>query len=345
MLARVAESLNWMARYIERAEDVTRLLAVNFNALLDTASLDSGPAWEPIVVMNGDAALFHEVYGVTSAQSVIEFLLWHPLNPNAVSACVTRARENARSVRERISSEMWEHVNRLYFLVREVDRAAVLRSPHEFFRAVRDGSQAFQGVTAATMTHDEPYEFIRLGTHLERADKTVRLLEAKYQEVSRLPVGSAETALELLALLRSCSAFEPFRRAPGLNLETNRVVEYLLLSRTFPRAVLFCVNACLQSVERVNEAAASSAGAAGSASGGLEQPRPDHPLRSLGRLSADLEYLNIEDVLGDRMEAYLGALLVRLNAAGADLARSYFNTRVILPDERPKQQQQQQQQG
>src|SRR5262249_50508508 len=119
MLARVAESLNWMARYIERAEDVTRLLAVNFNALLDTASLDHGPAWEPIVEMNGDAALFHEVYGATSAQSVIEFLLWHPLNPNAVSACVTRARENARSVRERLSSEMWEHVNRLYFLVRE----------------------------------------------------------------------------------------------------------------------------------------------------------------------------------------------------------------------------------
>jgi len=331
MLARVAESLNWMARYIERAEDVTRLLAVNFNALLDTAAVDGYAGWEPIVTMNGDAALFHEIYGAADAQAVIEFLLWHPLNPNAVTACVTRARENARSVRERISSEMWEHINRLYFMVREVDRAEVIRSPHEFFRQVRDGSQAFQGVTQATMTHDEPFEFIRLGTHLERTDKTVRLLEAKYLDVSRLPVGSAETALQLIALLRSCSAFEPFRRAPGLSLETNRVVEYLLLSRTFPRAVLFCVNTCLQSVGRLGDSP--------------EQPKPDHPLRSLGRLSADLEYLDINDVLGDKMEAFLNQLLMRLNASSADVARTYFNTRVILADERPRQQQQQQQQG
>ena len=335
MLARVAESLNWMARYIERAEDVTRLLAVNFNALLDTTSLDGSAGWEPIVTMNGDAALFHEIYGSASAQAVIEFLLWHPLNPNAITACITHARENARSVRERISSEMWEHINRLYFLVREVDRAQVIRSPHEFFREVRDGSQAFQGVAQATMTHDEPFEFIRLGTHLERADKTVRLLEAKYLDVSRLPDGSAETALQLIALLRSCSAFEPFRRAPGLSLETNRVVEYLLLSRAFPRAVLFCVNACLQSVGRLGDAGPSL---------GPEQSRPDHPQRSLGRLSADLEYLDINDVLGERMDAYLNQLLARLNGSSADVARTYFNTRVILAEERPKQQQMQQQQ-
>ena len=335
MLARVAESLNWMARYIERAEDVTRLLAVNFNALLDTTAPNSDSGWEPIVTMNGDAALFNEIYGRADAQSVIEFLLWHPLNPNAVTACVTRARENARSVRERISSEMWEHINRLYFMVREVDRAEVVRSPHEFFRQVRDGSQAFQGVTQATMTHDEPFEFIRLGTHLERTDKTVRLLAAKYLDVSRLPDGSAETALQLIALLRSCSAFEPFRRAPGLALETNQVVEYLLLSRNFPRAVLFCVNACLQSVGRLGNAAEPS----------LDQNRPDDPQRSLGRLSADLEYLDINDVLGDRMEGFLNQLLLRLNASSADVARTYFNTRVILADERPRQQQQQQQQG
>ena len=335
MLARVAESLNWMARYIERAEDVTRLLAVNFNALLDTSALDGSAGWDPIVTMNGDAALFHEIYGAASAQAVIEFLLWHPLNPNAVTACVTHARENARSVREGISSEMWEHINRLYFLVRGVDRAQVIRSPHEFFREVRDGSQAFQGVAQATMTHDEPFEFIQLGTHLERADKTVRLLEAKYLDVSRLPDGSAETALQLIALLRSCSAFEPFRRAPGLSLETNRVVEYLLLSHNFPRAVLFCVNACLQSVGRL-----------GDAGPGLlsELSRSDHPQRSLGRLSADLEYLDINDVLGERMDAYLNQLLARLNGSSADVARTYFNTRVILADERPKQQQMQQQQ-
>lgn len=329
MLSRVAEALFWMARYIERAEDLTRLMAVNFNALLDTASLDDPAAWQPIVTMTGDAALFAEVYGPATAGAVIDFLLWHPLNPNAVSACVTRARENARAVREQISSEMWEHLNRLYFLVRETDRAAVLGNPHEFFQRVRDGSQTFQGVTLATMTHSEPYEFIRLGTHLERADKTVRILDAKYQALAGLTDNSAELALQLIALLRSCSAFEPFRRAQGLALQTDRVVEYLLLSRDFPRAVLFCVSRCLQALDQLTDPAAAA--------------RPEHPRRVVGRLSADLEYLNLAEVLGAPLDGFLDGLLLRLSAAGDSIARTYFNTSVILPDERPRQQQQQQQ--
>ncbi len=119
------------------------------------------------------------------------------------------------------------------------------------------------------MTHSEPYEFIRLGSHLERADKTVRILTAKYDEVNRLPDGSAETALQLIALLRSCSAFEPFRRTSGLILQLDQVMEYLLLSREFPRAVLFCINRSLQSFDRLGDP--------------NEPPKPDHPRRSLGR--------------------------------------------------------------
>jgi uncharacterized alpha-E superfamily protein len=329
MLSRVAESLFWLARYIERAEDITRLLAVNFNALLDVHPLAGQRGWQPVVAMTGDEALFAETYGAANAQKAIEFLLWHPLNPNAVTACITRARENARGVRDQISSEMWEQLNRLYFLVKDADRAAVLRSPNEFFQQVRDGSQAFQGVTLATMTHNEPYEFIRLGTHLERADKTVRILDAKYVDVRGLADSSADTALQLIALLRSCSAFEPFRRASGYNLQTDRVVEYLLLSRDFPRAVLFCVNRSLESLEMFGETPGQSK---------VEPPR-----RVLGRLSADLEYLAITEVLGDGMDKFLDALLLRLNAAGDSIARTYFNTSVILPDERPRQQQQQQQ--
>jgi uncharacterized alpha-E superfamily protein len=330
MLARVAESLYWMGRYIERAEDLTRLIAVNFNAVLDQAHLDGQQGWTPLVAMNGDEALFYEIYGAATAQNVIEFMLWQPLNPNAVTACITRARENARSVREQISSEMWEHLNRLYFLLRSVDRAAALDNPHEIFQQVRDGSQTFQGVTLATMTHSEPYEFIHLGSHLERADKTLRILTAKYDQVNSLPPGSAETALQLIALLRSCSAFEPFRRTTGLVLQIDQVMEYLLLSHEFPRAILFCLNRCLQALDRVGDPS--------------EPPKPDHPRRSLGRLAADLEYLNINDVLGERMNAFLDQLLLRLNGIADDVSRAYFNTRVILPDDRPRQQQQQQQQ-
>src|SRR5258705_4000059 len=175
MLSRAAESLYWMARYIERAEDLTRLLAVNFNALLDTQPEEAGQGWQPLIAIAGDEKVFGEAYDEVTAQTVIEFFLWNPLNPNAVTACINRARENARSVREQISSEIWEHINRLYFLVRDVKRRAVLASPSDFFNQVRDGSHAFQGITTATLTHGEPYHFIQLGLHLERADKTARI--------------------------------------------------------------------------------------------------------------------------------------------------------------------------
>ncbi|HLF29044.1 MAG TPA: alpha-E domain-containing protein [Anaerolineae bacterium] len=329
MLSRVAESLYWLARYIERAEDVTRLLAVNFNALLDAPLADNGRGWRSSVAITGDESLFAEVFGQAQTRAVIEFLLWHSLNPNAVMTCITRARENARSVREQISSEMWEHINRLYFLIREVNRERVLDSPTEFFQKVRDGSQAFQGVAAATMTHGEAYQFLQLGQYLERADKTVRILDVQYTGVSAVPDGSAEAALLLIALLRSCSAFEPFRRTPGLALTTASVAEYLLLNHTFPRAVLFCVNRCVAALDAMDQSAAPLAA--------------EFPRRALGRLSAELEYLDIRDVLGNRVDEFLNRLLVRLNAVGDDIARTYFNTRVILPSERPSQQQQQQQ--
>jgi uncharacterized alpha-E superfamily protein len=320
-----------MARYIERAEDLTRLLAVNFNALLETQPEEARQGWEPLVEMSGDEDLFYSLYPEANARSLSEFLLWHPLNPNAVTACVTRARENARSVREQISSEMWGQINRLYFLLRDVNHEAVFTSPSEFFGQVRDGSQAFQGITAATLTHSEPYQFVQLGLHLERADKTARILDAKYLYITRLETDSAETALQLIALLRSCSAFEPFRRTAGGVLNSQRVAEYLLLDQYFPRAVLFCLNRSMHALGQVGGGA------------GTYQLEVEKPQRSLGRLRSELEYMSILDVLGDKMYPFLNSLMVRLNGIGAEVARTYFTTRVILPDSRPQQQQQQQQ--
>ena len=329
MLSRVAESLYWMARYIERAEDLARLLMVNFNALLDSQPGDAQQGWQSIVRINGDEALFAEIHGEMNAQAVMQFLFWEPLNSNSVAACITQARENARGVREQITSEMWEAINRLYFLTRNTERETLITNPTEFLRLVRDRAQAFQGITSATMTHGEPYQFILLGMHLERADKTARILDAKYLYLNRFPEGSAETSLQLIALLRSCSAFEPYRRALAGELDVKSVVEYLLLNREFPRAVLFCLNLCLRTLAGVGDATISSKSA--------------DPRRALGRLGADLEYLDIQEVLGQEMDPFLNRFLVRLNAVGDDIARTYFNTSIILPDERPRQQQQQQQ--
>lgn len=329
MLSRAAETLYWMARYIERAEDITRLLAVNFDAQLDTRPEDVREGWLPLVTITGDDALFNEAYSEVNPRAVIEFLLWHPTNPNAVTACINRARENARTVREQISSEMWEHINRLYFLVRDVQRPAVLNNPSEFFSQVRNGSHAFQGITAATLTHTEPYQFMQLGMHLERADKTARILDAKYQSIERLAGDSPETYPQLIALLRSCSAFEPFRRSAKGELSVERVVDYLMLDRAFPRAILFCINRSLHYVDILGN-------------DNIPMTKAEHPRRTLGRLSADLEYTDIHDLLGAGMDPYLHKLLVQLNGIGDDVARAYFNTRVILPDSRPQHQQQQQ---
>ena len=330
MLSRVAESLYWMARYIERAEDLTRLLAVNFNAFLDSKPADAMHGWESAVGINGDDPLFAELHTEANAQSVIHYLFWEPLNSNSVVSCITRARENARGVREQISSEMWEIVNRLYFLTRDSERADMLHNPTEFFYNVRDRAQAFQGITSATMTHGEPYQFIRLGLHLERADKTARILDTKYQYLNIFSKSPAETSLQLIALLRSCAAFEPYRRASAGQLDMERVAEYLLLNREFPRAVLFCLNRCQRTLEAISEDPTLPV-------------RSDSPRRVLGRLNADLEYLDIQEVLGENMTPFLNKFLARLNSIGDEIARTYFNTSIILPDERPRQQQQQQQ--
>jgi uncharacterized alpha-E superfamily protein len=320
-----------MARYIERAEDLTRLLAVNFSSLLDLRAGDAQRAWQSLVKATGDDALFAELHEAANAQSVTHDIFWEALNPNSVIACIVRARENARSVREQITTEMWEAINRLYFLTRNTERTSVLTNPAEFFRLVRDRAQAFQGVTTATLTHGEPYQFIQLGLYFERAEKTARILDGKYLYLHQLPEGSAETSLQLIALLRSCSAFEPYRRASAGQINVVSVVEYLLLNREFPRAVLFCLNSCLQRLDRIGEEATTPS-------------RSNSPRRALGRLAADLEYLDIQEVLGENMDPFLSQFLIRLNLIGDDISRLYFNTSVILPDERPRQQQQQQQQ-
>jgi len=212
MLSRVAESLYWMARYIERGEAVARLAAVDFQALLDGTRRGR---LEDVVRITSDAVLFRSIFPAGDEAGVLEFLHAHPANPSGVLVCLARARENARGMREQISSEMWEHLNRLYLLARDGRAAAMAEGPYAFFRQVRDGSQAFEGITAATMTHAPAYEFIQLGRYLERAVITIRTLAVRYEDVCMLEDGSAPASLELITLLKSCGAFEPFRRSFG----------------------------------------------------------------------------------------------------------------------------------
>ena len=332
MLSRVAESLFWMARYLERAEDVARIIAVNFQASLDAPSVSQELAWEPVIAITGDRALYRRFYEHFDAQSVTAFLTRHPENPNAILSCVGRARENARAVREQISREMWEEINRLYHRVSGADPAALASDPYDFFSQIRNGSHLFQGVTDATMAHGEGWEFIQAGKFLERADKTARILDVKYGALASTGgEGAPLASLQWIALLKSCSAFEPYRRSHS-QLQPWRVVDFLLLDRAFPRSVAFCLEQTRASLLRIS---------------GSPPERPANPAeRLLGRLCAELTYLDIREALAD-LHVYLDDMQHKINAIGDAIAQSYFVPSVLPPASlvapyREAQQQQQQ---
>ncbi len=214
MLSRVADSIYWMSRYIERAENVARFIDVNLHLMLDLP-LGSAQQWQPLVDTTGDHEDFAKRYGTATQQNVIQFLTFDAENPNSILSCLRAARENARSVREIISSEMWEQLNEFYLMVNNAaDNANGLTDPQELFASVKMSSHLFQGVTDATMTHGEGWHFARLGRVLERADKTSRILDVKYFILlpTLADVGTAFDDIQWAAVLRSASAFEMYRK-------------------------------------------------------------------------------------------------------------------------------------
>jgi len=178
LLSRVADSVYWMARYMERAENVARFVHVNLHLMIDLPTGDADQ-WQPIIDTSGDAAIFRERYGEATEDKVIRFLAFDPENPHSICSCVRAARENARSVREIISPEMWEQVNTLYLMVTGEQLEPTTDAISAFLRRVRMGSHLFQGITDSTMSHNEAWQFIPLGRALERADKATRLLDVK----------------------------------------------------------------------------------------------------------------------------------------------------------------------
>ncbi|MDQ3122515.1 MAG: alpha-E domain-containing protein [Actinomycetota bacterium] len=315
MLSRVAESLFWTARLVERAENTSRMFDVSFHGLLDAHVNDPEQEWRNLLRAIGRDDLFREHVSEYTPKAVTEFLLWHPSNPDAVKTCVARARENLRGVREQTSSEMWEHLNRLHLLVARARPARVHEAPHEFLVRVREGSHAFQGVTKATLSRGEAFEFLELGAHLERAGTTARVLLANATTLVDWPGD------RLSSLLRSCGGFEAFRRHESQELQGNRVVEFLLLDPSFPRSVRFCAERCLAAVRVISG-------------------NPEQPERSLGKLVARLAFADVSQLEPPYLEALLDEVLTSVHAVGSELGGAYFATRVDLPGPYAEQQQQ-----
>ncbi|MEL6319921.1 MAG: alpha-E domain-containing protein, partial [Cyanobacteria bacterium J06626_14] len=248
MLSRVADSIYWLNRYVERAENVARFVDVNFNLLLD-APQDS-QQWHPLVVTTGDLTLFNKRYGEATADNVIHFLTFDKHYENSILSCLQQARENARSVREIISSEMWEQINEFYLMVKNESAGATpLVELPKFFADVKLASHLFAGIMDATMSHNEGWHFGQIGRLLERADKTTRILDVKYFILlpSVTDIGGSLDELQWISLLKSTSGYEMYRKCQH-RISPSSVAQFLILDRTFPRSIQFCLLQAEQSL-------------------------------------------------------------------------------------------------
>lgn len=311
MLSRVADSIYWMSRYIERAENVARVVRVNLLLEIDAPGYGSGQ-WDPMVKVTGDDNAFSERYPVADRSNVLEFLTFDERNPSSIASCVLKARENARSVREIISSEMWEEINRFYLFVRDPQaRAHAHADANAFFEEVRRSSHMIEGTKNETMEHGEAWHFSRMGRYLERADQTTRILDVKYFLLlpSADDVGKPIDDLQWSALLRSASAYEAYRRTHG-RVAARNVAGFLLLDRTFPRSAHHCVSAARQSLHTLT----------GTPIRHFANPAE----RSLGKLVAELDYTDIGEVVRAGLHQFLDGLQEKLNSVGHDITGSFF---------------------
>jgi uncharacterized alpha-E superfamily protein len=311
MLSRVADNLYWVSRYIERAENVARFVDVNLHLMLD---LPSGAVeqWEPLVITTGDDALFAERYDAATRENVIEFLTFDRGNPNSILSCLRVARENARAVRQTISSEMWEQVNTFYLMVTDhAARNGVREAPYEFFREVKLASHLFEGLTNATMSHGEGWHFCRLGRSIERADKTSRILDVKYFLL--LPavtdVGTPIDDIQWAAVLRSASALEMYRKRYH-HLTPDQIVNFLLLDREFPRSIHYSLIDADESLHAI------SGTQVGTFCNVAEQ--------RLGQLRAELTYTRVQDLITSGLHEFLDALQTKLNVIGVGVFDAFF---------------------
>lgn len=255
MLSRVAENIYWMARYLERAENTARLVNVNSNLLLDLPPTVR-PGWAPLIEITGSEALFRHQHSAPDERSVVKFLLGDSANPGSILSSLGAARENARTVRDYMPREAWEQVNTLTLHAKS-NLAAGLghRRRYDYLRDIINGVQQITGLLAGSMTHDEGYQFLRMGRNLERADMTIRIIDVR--SANLLPEASDELTpfrnIQWMSVLKSLSAYQMYRRAMQVRVRRPDVLKFLFKERLFPRAFYHTVcevETCLRSLPR-----------------------------------------------------------------------------------------------
>jgi uncharacterized alpha-E superfamily protein len=314
MLSRVADSIYWMSRYVERAENLARFIDVTLNMMHDIPA-GAEEQWQPLISTTGDHELFDGRCGEPTRDNVIRFLTFDPEYPNSILSCLRQARENARSVRETIASEMWEQLNHFYYLVRDAaENGRVRDSPHDFFHEVKLASHLFTGIVDATMSRGEGWHFARLGRMLERADKTSRILDVKYFVL--LPkvqdVGTPLDDMQWSAVLRSVSGFEMYRKRHH-GITPKRVLGFLVLDRQFPRAIIHCVDTANRSLHAISSSP--------------EGTFWNVAEKRLGELRSKLAYITVDEIIAAGLHEFLDSLQTKLNAVGDGIYQTFIAMR------------------
>ncbi|HVG98383.1 MAG TPA: alpha-E domain-containing protein [Chloroflexota bacterium] len=328
MLARVAEDLFWMSRYVERALAVARLIDVTVHLELDDGGgADSDTLWAPLLrpALGSDSGVLALLTAPSPAPAVRDVrheLAFNSENPSSLISLIRLARASARGVRECISSEMWEQLNTLYlWLVSSQVRLEAEENPHGFHRRVREGAQFMQGLADSTLARDEAWHFITLGTYLERAQSVARVLNLEthllmpavaHGELDALrPDTSRDDMVRWLAVLRSCGSAEAYARYYSLRVEPARVIEFLLLNEIFPQSVRFSLNAAWEALSGI--------------AGRMRSPRSDQPAaRALGLLRARLEHAAVDEVLEEGLDVFLSDVQRRIEVVVGHVTHTYL---------------------
>jgi uncharacterized alpha-E superfamily protein len=305
MLSRVADSLYWMSRYLERAEHTTRLLDVNLNLMLDESPISAERRWQRVLQALGkpkDIEWTGEPYALTQA------LTFDTENKASILSCIISARENSRHVREQISTEQWHRLNSLYLQVtgpemqKRKDSVAGMSQPSEFLQSVMEAVHQFQGVTDSTMNHGEGWQFIQVGRYIERAGATALLLQAYYGDLWEYPerIADGNEYLDWMGLLRSATAFEAYCKVYTADLTPDQIFEFLLLDEEFPHSVRFSIDSLQCALEKIQ--------------GDSGKTRAE-PLRRLsGRLQSSLNYSSVDEILNQDVPGYLSNIQAQCRA-------------------------------
>jgi uncharacterized alpha-E superfamily protein len=313
MLSRVAENIYWTARYLERAENVARLINVTSNLLMDLPNTKGVVfGWAPLIAINGCDEVFFEKYSEPSERNVVKFLVADTNNACSILNALECARNNMRTTRDIIPAEGWEQVNDLYLLVKsKIANGITKRNRYDFLKEVILGCQQVTGIATGTMSRDAAYNFLRLGSFLERADMTTRILDVR--SASLLPKRGADSNVKLspfdniqwMSVLKSLTAYQMYRQHVRLRVKGADVLRFLLQDEKFPRTVLFCLNvveSCLAGL-----------------------PENDMPLRSLARVQRQVQSAEVYKLAYQGLHEFIDGLQIGMGVVHDNIAITYFS--------------------